>query len=145
MSEVQRRQPPDHCQRCGNALADDATATMVWDNVFWRVYGAAEVGLSAYQSVPVCEACATPDESAKHRVEQVCAGCSRPLRIPAACIHDAVWTHCSERCYRRAARAKGRFKSLTCETCRQPFQSARQDARYCTPACRQWAHRRRHA
>ena len=34
---------------------------------------------------------------------------------------------------------------MTCETCGREFTARRNDARYCSPACRQKAYRDRHA
>jgi hypothetical protein len=41
----------------------------------------------------------------------------------------------------RTHRAEHRMKRLTCEACRSAFTAARFDARYCSPRCRQRAHR----
>jgi hypothetical protein len=32
---------------------------------------------------------------------------------------------------------------VLCEVCKGPFWASRRDAKYCSDACRQWAHRRR--
>jgi hypothetical protein len=50
--------------------------------------------------------------------------------------------------WRRARRAAERahvFLTPTCTVCQQPFESSRSNARTCSPACRQRAHRLRMA
>ena len=52
---------------------------------------------------------------------------------------------CSDRCAQRWRRRRqaARQPLATCETCKTEFQPTRQDARFCSNACRQWAYRLR--
>jgi site-specific DNA recombinase len=45
-------------------------------------------------------------------------------------------------CYERHRRWRDRFKQCTCVTCGIEFTTTRTDAKFCSNACRQKAHRR---
>jgi protein-arginine kinase activator protein McsA len=45
--------------------------------------------------------------------------------------------------YERARRAKHRYKQLVCKSCGLAFTAVLRDARFCSAACRQRAHRQR--
>ena len=44
-------------------------------------------------------------------------------------------------CYMREYRARNRHKKIVCTICAAAFTSTRADAKFCSPACRQKAHR----
>jgi hypothetical protein len=50
-----------------------------------------------------------------------------------------------DRCYARDFRAKRRHKERTCGTCGLRFETTRTDAKFCSVACRQRAHRKARA
>jgi hypothetical protein len=95
---------------------------------------------------PVCGQCASPEELADATRTRDCPGCGIPMSFNHRDEYSTRWVACSRRCYQRAWRASRRtIQTLTCEVCREPFQSPRSDARYCSNACRQWAYRLRRA
>src|ERR1700730_16974928 len=44
-------------------------------------------------------------------------------------------------CYMRESRRRNRHKKIVCTICAAAFTSTRADAKFCSPACRQKAHR----
>jgi hypothetical protein len=75
--------------------------------------------------------------------ETVCVGCDRPLVIWGRTDKDVCGRACLKRLKRRQARQEP--EPVVCATCGTTFTPARSDARYCSNACRQRAHRQRHA
>jgi hypothetical protein len=65
----------------------------------------------------------------------ICPGCGETVYL------DIVRGLCSM-CYARDLRARHRHKQRRCKTCGTPFTTTRSDARFCSNACRQKAHRR---
>jgi hypothetical protein len=143
MNEMKLRPPHEHCERCGNHMPMGATATMVWQKVPVTIYDC--FCITDYMPVPVCTSCVTPAEAACRRLEFVCGGCTRTLSIPWTYDTPAQWRHCSERCYRRAARRNARHKQCDCVMCGFAFTTTRRDAQYCSTACRQRHHRQKPA
>jgi hypothetical protein len=65
-----------------------------------------------------------------------------------ACIEYGVnsphiWKRRCPICYMRHYRRQRRFKVRICEACRTKFTTSRLDAKFCSPKCRQRAHRAR--
>jgi len=71
------------------------------------------------------------------------------------CTDRSGWRRCIEcsepsldlsrgfcpKCYMRNFRRRNRIKARTCACCGAPFSATCRDARYCSPTCRQLAHR----
>jgi hypothetical protein len=87
--------------------------------------------------VAVCDACTTLKEAEEDRERLACPGCGINLTVPRGALVKA----CSNACVQRAARKTKRLKKLFCAMCHVEFTSSRRDARYCSSACRQKAHR----
>lgn len=146
---------PVTCWACGRDIP--AEEPVYTDRQWWVMIGTTHDGRSVSwteQHGPWCAQCA-PGAKGNHpwaswpwHVRQPipsrpCAWCSRPYHG-----HPAN-RFCSERCAnadraerRRLARERQRSRCL-CAVCGRQFTAPRQDARYCTPACRQKAYRAR--
>jgi hypothetical protein len=122
------------CARCKEPFGGNrATIYMVHGFVAQSIVG-------PYHSkvrVPVCAGCATPIERkhAEDGPETICAGCGLTMR---SFVPKRV---CSDRCRRRDLRARRRGRIRQCAGCSRMFRSVRSDARYCSAACKQRAHR----
>ena len=85
----------------------------------------------------------TPDDETGgpdvERYSRDCRGCGEPMMHPVG-YRLFRWQVCSNRCYQRARRKLKRMLK-NCEVCKQGFKPARNDARFCSNACRQWAYR----
>ena len=97
-----------------------------------------------------CEPCALAqwswlDRFPVLRRHRACRHCGRPMSWVGA----EVWPgwYCSEACAVQARRERRRHPRVTteapCARCGRRFLATRSDARYCSPACRQKAYRRR--
>jgi hypothetical protein len=83
--------------------------------------------------------------------EEIIVAWRNPGRYRAwhpGCSQTTGWWriyHCSQACYRRQLRARRRAEraKVACKVCRVKFVPTRSDARYCSNACRQAAHRKR--
>src|ERR1700730_19222001 len=64
--------------------------------------------------------------------EPTCAGCGHPWYPDMGACNV---------CYQRALRLRHRHKKIVCTICAATFTTTRADARFCSPACRQKAHR----
>ena len=82
-----------------------------------------------------------------------CASCGRMVHNTES-RWQRRWTFCSDACQRRhqstyqagiarVRRAEARGVSRPCEECGEHFEPTRADARFCSSACRQKAHRKR--
>lgn len=145
----------DHCTRCGSRFAHDESRYVVWERIVYAVYCDGAFHIAGCRWVSVCATCLRPAEQTPHyfqRLEFTCLGCCAPLVRPLKASHcyrgsetpqDAV---CSDRCYKRARRAyRQAFRMFQpCASCEHMFRPERSDSRYCSPACRQRAYRRRH-
>lgn len=89
-----------------------------------------------------CTTCA-PDHARWSPVAP-CDGCGRPLSVDSYRVRRRVHT-CSDYCYATALRlARPREREpIDCLTCGERIDARRSDTRYCSPACRQRAYRRR--
>src|SRR5690606_4489879 len=120
------------CASCGGDFADG-------QGVWWR------------RGAPICRDCAPPDDGYLYRwVERTCIGCGRPVTevVSVTARVRRYRAVCSQRRYvryqsstRAAQRADDRLRD--CQTCGERFTPPRSDGRYCSPACRQKAYRRR--
>ena len=92
-------------------------------------------GLRSTRTSPLCAEC---DSAAEKR----CIQCSRWY----ASLSTARLHLCSLACERdhRNARRRAAPPFASCAGCTREFVPTRSDALYCSPACRQRAHRRRH-
>jgi hypothetical protein len=129
-----------HCDFCREKLSDKAVmVTEKWGG-----------------AVPICIACATPenirsntDSDHQHEVcgprrLVTCPGCDLELSIPKTWRWRYIEA-CSNICYQRARREARRMKQFYCEACKTWFETSRTDARFCSNKCRQWQYRRRKA
>ena len=132
-----------HCAECGHAFAPDEP---VWRfrKIVGRFFG------WCYSFAPHCEQCAA-DDWHHFQSPHPCAGCGRPVHLPTPTTF--TWQSsrvlCCECCghkaraaTERADRAKKRG-TRDCGCCRKTFTPARADAKFCSAACKQKAHRRR--
>ena len=138
-----------NCGECGRELLAD-------EKIHRRNYTRKAVSLfrevytDVFAVAPTCVACAETT-GGHHSVgwgPQIvvgCAGCHRPMVTG----RDSVRRHpvCSIEClyrFRKDERARWAVKpKRLCETCGTAYRPKRADARYCSPACRQKAYRRR--
>lgn len=117
----------------------------------WRKRVGLGYGLMHWRTamVPLCERC-KPD-AAWHPTHSsgACEGCGRPVHNtegPRRRRH----VFCSERCVEiyqsavaRQRRSEARGTTRACGECGEYFEPARADAKFCSGACRQKAHRKR--
>ena len=129
-----------HCTRCGEPFGGNrATAFMVREDLAWAVYED-RLALTQRKVVAVCEACATPSERANATISADCKGCGISM-LSSKRWRVAPRTTCSTRCAQRWLRLRRRQKRLTCTACGLAFAAVRADAKFCSKACRQKAHR----
>ena len=112
---------------------------------------------NGWEVVSVCMDCfkhTSADEcTLADRYRRACQGCGAPMLTPV--VGRFRWEVCSRRCYLRIYRKQKRLHGSTiawkmrpenwpeCEVCKRPMEGKRSDTRFCSNACRQWAHRRR--
>ena len=79
-----------------------------------------------------------------------CEGCGRPVHNEFDGVSNwRLHTYCSEDCQRTARAANARQRRLQergmrpCDECREIFEPARKDAKFCSVACKQKAYRHR--
>jgi hypothetical protein len=89
----------------------------------------------------------SPTERRKYESrEGACVGCGRHV-VYAPCDLARWWhLHCSERCrekFYRARRAAMKPRTKICAVCGKGFTPPRNDAKTCSPACRQKSYRQR--
>jgi hypothetical protein len=156
LNRIMVRRAGEHCRwcaRCGEDIDPGQPVVRCW------VYlgGSPFTGGAERQLAPVCLACTEEDQEylceyrrlwrmASRHPERWprCEECGRPVLLLAGTTFKRL--SCSERCAylaKLAARRAQRIRKIDCADCGATF-SARADARYCSPACRQRAHRRRH-
>ena len=108
--------------------------------------------LHDYRNVPVCEVCITDEELKRVSHDVTCKGCGRRLSLLRRRIsrraslngdQRQMRAECSDACFRRVLHKRHRLKDHICTVCREEFTSARNDAKFCSSACRQWAYRLR--
>jgi hypothetical protein len=123
------------CGKCGRDLAADEPV--------WRVYE--EIG-----GVQVrCDDCPADEWDRGSYARSECEQCGRPVRHRHAGYRRWYRTFCCELCrdrYQAAQRSTARADARArrrCEGCDELLDADRSDARYCSPACRQKAYRRR--
>jgi endogenous inhibitor of DNA gyrase (YacG/DUF329 family) len=136
----------EHCAQCDRQLGRFEPV--------WRSRIALGIsfiyGTPTYGIVPLCEAC--KPTSREFKPARPCEACGRPVHN----LDTGQYRHnkfCSQRCrqkidiaYTRRQRARAREITCAmrpCATCGTEFKPARRDARYCSPRCRQKAHRQR--
>jgi endogenous inhibitor of DNA gyrase (YacG/DUF329 family) len=95
---------------------------------------------------PVCEQCKS--EYTSFWGARSCDGCGRPVHNEINGV-DRKYTFCSESCQKvakskiaRDSRSQARAHR-DCESCGKLFEPSRDDARFCSVACKQRAYRRR--
>jgi hypothetical protein len=125
------------CGRCGAAIA-------VGEPV-WRLPACLPFrGRLLRWLTAVCRRCAYRGNAAA----KTCAGCGRTLYVyrdtPAVVC---CCRRCRQKVYnaRRAAAIARRNRLQQCATCGNAYTPKRADSKYCSPACRQRAHRARTA
>jgi hypothetical protein len=100
-----------------------------------------------------CERCARDhrnyyDEWLNARSWEPCEACGRLVLSMDNRLyrqHVACSRTCRQRLDEQRRRTGRHAHERTCTQCEQTFTSTRGDARYCSPACRQRAYRRRRA
>ena len=142
------RTDPTACHHCREPFKPDRMRYPILSGVNFG---------SGWEVVSVCMDCfkyADADEcTLADRYKCKCAGCGAPMLIP---YHRRFkWRVCSRRCYQRLYRKHRRRYGSTidwkarssdwpkCEVCNHPLKAKRDDARFCSNACRQWTYRRR--
>jgi len=138
---VAYRRTSGRCQRCFEPFAADQVVVIVREKLIAEEF---IDGTCTHTTewVAVCANCATPKEQAAATHEALCQGCTQPMLIPPGRAYTAV---CSARCaQRRRRREISRRRGLiACRNCGTTFLPKRNDAGYCSPACRQKAYRGR--
>jgi hypothetical protein len=136
-----------HCTRCEAPFGGNATAYMVVeDNICWGIDG--NIAFTQREIVPVCDACVLPAEAAELTRDEICPGCKQRMRVGLRWRygrHRRGWV-CSSRCRQRVRRVQRRlWRGAVCTGCGMMFNPKRADAKFCSPACRQNAYRKRAA
>jgi hypothetical protein len=132
-----------HCAQCGCQLKPMVPV--------WRRRLGLGYGFGGWRSTvaPVCKRCAS-SSCREFAAPQPCEHCARPVHQK----WDRVWrrrTFCCESCAKAAVATAARQArsdvrgTRQCDSCGETFDPTRTDARYCSNACRQRAHRRRTA
>ena len=124
------------CTRCEQPFGGNRfLAFMVGDEILWTIRG--DLALIGWEVVAVCEACVTAKERATATRSVDCKGCGITM------LSRLRWRGmtCSTRCAQRWLRQRRRVKNLICKTCGLRFERSRTDAKFCSNACRQKAHR----
>jgi hypothetical protein len=153
-----------HCIRCRAAFAPVQVVVVVREYMVFGWLDPEKCGLDCIGTelewVTVCAACAEPAEQAVAKYEVTCEGCGQPMLTPHYVKYRPVreWRGqpgtrggfsnipyhvCSKRCeqrYRRKLKREAR-KMQSCTVCGLSFRPKRSDAKFCSNACRQKAHR----
>lgn len=126
------------CARCGRDL--DPVEPVWWHG---------RLGPRRRNVAPVGECCRLPDYVTRdhgwYAQQQACEACGRavwhrwPSRQPVCCEQHRYKAQAA----RRSAERHQARADRECVGCGSTFTPARSDARYCSPACRQRAYRRR--
>lgn len=138
-------QQADHCTRCREPFERTAIRYMVHATV--QLYSVGNVGITRGEIVPVCKACTRADERRRLGEERSCIVCGCQMQVLDS-KYRSVRTDvlvCSNRCAQRRRRAslyRPRMKTI-CASCRKSFEPKRDDAKFCSVACKQRAYRRR--
>lgn len=124
---------PVTCGHCGQPVAD----LYRWQSQYMRIN-------EGFKLLLLCQTCATAHYKSSYGWRSSrCVGCGRTVHYS-----HTRWgrRYCTQRC-RQAETARFRIRSSRrvrpCEHCGDPFTPPRSDGRYCSPACRQRAYRRR--
>ena len=147
-----------HCVDCERPLAP---GELIWRQRITLGSGMFGRG-TQHRLLPICETCSHAKESwgsyryphptAEFRPAQPCQGCGRPVHerhSPRYGFHRNRHVICCENCYRgaelkcaRESRTLARG-TLECEDCGKSFEADRNDAKFCSSACKQKAYRKR--
>lgn len=132
------------CDRCR-----DGTTGPIWLGIRAVPSGQTYLGLPLcdYVHATLCQPCADATEVLVYG-SRSCTWCDRAVSYGGTNAHPV--SYCTRACEiaartgrRRLARQLARQRR--CETCGDAFTAPRQDACYCSPACRQRAYRQRRA
>src|SRR5262245_47079594 len=131
--------------RCGRSLMPDEP---VW--LIRRRYESGDGFRSEFREevvvAPICRECWEDGEQAEAEhsggitTKGPCTGCGRLVHVTPQALE--LWLArgrricCSDKCAEMA-------DSRPCATCGKPFSPKRSDAQFCSPACKQAAHRRK--
>jgi hypothetical protein len=129
------------CAQCGRALN---ASKLVWRKSLSM--GRGFFGGSRYTTAPCCARCTPPDYRNEYLGPSPCVGCGRPVYVEddrRPRLHILCSVKCKGQVQAREARETRRLDPIPCETCREVFEPARSDARFCCGACKQVAYRRR--
>ena len=140
MGTINRRDA-EVCHDCRTAL--QGRVFVAKRNVPHAIYGHGEESFAVTYTdrVPVCAACFTEPHNADNWKWSDCPGCGREMY---AYNGRETTTTCSTRCHQRVHRKQRReAKTTFCEMCNIEIKARRQDTRFCSSACRQWAYRQR--
>ena len=127
------------CGVCGRSFADGDTVVLAHQYLGFRRRGAL-----VRQVMPCCVSC-TPASRLGGCVAQPCLSCGRTVMRRRRVRRSFCSHRCSWRWYdgqRNVKRARARADRI-CLSCQRPFTPRRADAKTCSPACRQRAHRQR--
>jgi predicted nucleic acid-binding Zn ribbon protein len=141
-----------HCTRCGDPFGGNrTTAFMVRERIIWRdnPWDGPSI-FWQWETVPACEACVTPKEQDETTRSIICKGCGLSMLLPEHrrrrrtggwLTGRIIEQTCSTRCAQRERRSRQHQKKRHCATCGMLFKAVRIDAKFCSNACRQKAHR----
>ena len=137
------------CQKCKRLLAPDEPVWHYRRSFYPGSYSKGETGIVFNVCRKCCEREGWLDEERLWLKPQPCEQCGRPLHWNRRQLH-VKYHVCSYECARRIwAKNRGphylpvMHEPRACAECGQSFYPKRTDARFCSPACKQRAYRKR--
>ena len=139
------------CGKCGAELGDKVCRYAPLLDLGYGGGGARWSSKPTTDAVPICEECA-PDWLLELRTmvysldvyshKAPCKTCGREVFFVSSSANFTGTAFCSKTC-KSQHQAREVSRNRTCEICGEEFTATRSDAKTCSPACRQKAHRRR--
>ena len=115
----------------------------------WNRISKPRICESRYERTVLCGSCA-PEWLSQERsdvVTQLCAHCERPMvsRLKLSELGNVFCSYPCKRAYYDRVREEkmAEKRKKVCEVCGEEFTATRQDAKTCSPGCKQKAYRRR--
>jgi hypothetical protein len=127
---------PATCAKCRRGFSDSET-------VYLRYW------CYVQRLCTMCEPCAISSLGTRHTAPEPCECCGRVVCFKAPgdfrCARRRVFccNFCRSRHRNQQAKAARALRLQSCERCDRTYNAARSDAKFCSPACRQAAYRRR--
>lgn len=131
-----------HCGKCHRPLARQEHVWRMRINHRFAMFG------WTYDTLPLCEMCATQSDWRTFEAPAPCEYCGRIVHNELRMI-DRKHVYCCTNCESQAQARKARLKravsrgTMGCVECGKTFRPTRIDAKFCGSACRQKAYRSR--